>query len=101
MSTSPVARGQQSCVQRAYLRYISVVPVVLVIAVHRSEYPRTLRLGVIDVVVPSLEDKHREVGLLGKTRGERQAGCTAANDSVKSSVQLHVTQGISHFIRLT
>ena len=51
------------------------------IAVHGREYPRTLRLGIIDVVVPGLKDEHREVWLLREARRERQAGCTTANDS--------------------
>lgn len=61
-------------------------------AVHGCENSRALRLDVVDMVAPSLEDKHGETGLLRETRRERQASCAAADNSETASVPSFVSQ---------
>lgn len=67
--------------KEAYLWHVPVVPVILMVAIHRREYARALRLGVVDVIVAGFEDEYREVWLLREAGCKRQPGCTSTYDS--------------------
>lgn len=73
--------------KQAYLWHVLVVPVILVVAIHRCKYPGTLRLGVVDVIVAGFEDEYREIWLLREAGCERQPGCTTTYDSDIPSVR--------------